>query len=69
MLIDLKVSRHPSGNLTLMRKDEGECMYRDCEAPLFANPDAAEFYRTVAHMLHVLHREGHSVSYADTAPN
>lgn len=69
MLIDLKVSRHPSGNLTLMRKDEGDRSYRDCEAPLRANADAAEFYRAVAHMLHILHREGHNVAYADTASN
>lgn len=69
MLIDLKVSRHPGGNMTLMRRDEGERTYRDCDAPLRANSDAAEFYRAVAHMLHLLHREGHNVSYSDTATN
>ena len=69
MLIDLKVSRHPSGTLTLTRKDEGDRMARDCEGPLYLNKDGASFYRAVAHMLHVLHREGHNVSYTDTATN
>ena len=69
MLIDLKVSRHPSGALTLMRKDEGERLFRDCEGPLRLNKDGASFYRAVAHTLHVLHREGHNVSYVDTATN
>ena len=49
--------------MTLMRKDEDDRTYRDCDAPQRANPDAAEFYRSVAHMLHLLHREGHNVSY------
>lgn len=66
MLIDLKVSRQPGGRLTLKRKDGGARSHRDCEGPLRANGDAGAFYRAVAHLLHVLHREGHNVSYADT---
>ncbi len=66
MMIDLKVSHHPSGNLTLMRKDEGERSYQDCGGPLRANADAGVFYRSVAQLLHVLHREGHNISYSDT---
>lgn len=65
MLIDLKVSRHLSGTHTLMRKDEGERMFRDCDGPLRMNSDVAEFYRAVAQLLHILHREGHNVSYTD----
>ena len=69
MLIELKVSRHPSGKFTLMRKNEGERMFRDCDGPLHINADAAEFYRAVAQTLHELHREGHNVSYVDTRTN
>lgn len=67
MIIDLKVSRHPSGNLTLMRKDEGESSYKDCVGLLRANSDAGSFYREVALMLHQLHRDGHNISYRDTS--
>ncbi|MDA8443642.1 hypothetical protein [Paracidovorax valerianellae] len=67
--IELKVSRHSSGRLTLMRKDEGMTMFRDCDGPLFANVDHAAFYRAVAHTLHALHSDGHKVSYADTLAN
>lgn len=69
MLIELKVRKHPSGNLTLMRKDEGERLYQDCDGTLLLNSDAGVFYRAVAHMLHVLHREGHNISYIDTHDN
>lgn len=67
MQIDLKVSRHPGGRLTLVRKDEGERTYRDCDAPLRHNDDRGDFYQAVAHLLHVLHREGHNVSYSDSS--
>ena len=66
-MIDLNVSRHPSGNLTLTRKNEGDRLPHDCDGPLRGNPDAATFYRAVAQQLNELHREGHDFNYTDTA--
>lgn len=66
MLIDLKVMRHPSGRLTLTKKEEGDKFPEDCKGELFGNMDAGSFYRAVAQELHVLNRAGHNVTYSDS---
>ena len=65
MEIDLKVSKHPSGRLTLTKREQTEMLPSDCDGDLFSNSDAGSFYRAVARMVHILHREGHNVQYED----
>lgn len=68
MIVELKVKKSGRGDslrLTLTEKREGERQASDCKDELFGNADHAEFYRATAHYLHVLHREGHNVSYED----
>jgi hypothetical protein len=64
--INLKVSFHPSGRYTLMKKDEGDSRWRDCRGLLFGNSSAGSFYRAVAQFLHELQHQGHKVTYQDT---
>lgn len=64
--ITLKVSKHGGiGSFTLTEKREGDRMAHDCDDDLCRNKDAGAFYRAVARYLHILHREGHNVSYED----
>lgn len=70
MIIDLRVQKSGGGDaarLTLTERKEGERVASDCEGELRGNADHAEFYRAVARHLHVLHRQGHKVSYEDVA--
>ena len=65
--ITLKVSKHTGiGTLTLTEKRDGDRMAHDCDGDdLRRNTDASSFYRAVARYMHVLHREGHNVTYDD----
>lgn len=65
MQIELKVSAHPSGRLTLTERTQMDMMPHDCGGPLFANDDAGAFYKAVAAKLHMLHKAGHDVTYED----
>lgn len=67
MQIDLKVSKHPSGRLTLTERTQLDIMPHDCDGPLFGNTDAGAFYKAVALKLHSLHKAGHDVTYEDNA--
>jgi hypothetical protein len=46
--INMKVDFHQSGNRTLKERIGAKGLFKDCTGALFANPDAAEFYRAVA---------------------
>ena len=66
MQIQLKVSRHPSGRYTLMKREQNEMMFSDVQTPeLLGNADMGKFYKAVASFLAGLCGEGHDVSYED----
>lgn len=64
--VELTVEFHPSGSRTLKEREQGKGMGRDLPPPLFANGDAAEFYRAVADELARRHAAGQHVIYRDT---
>lgn len=65
--VELKVSWHPSGNRTLMRRPKGKDMWTDYPtgSDLLANPDMAKFYRATAQAIATLNDEGFAVKYLD----
>lgn len=67
MTIELKVSLHHSGNRTLMARKPGES-WVDVKDPkaLFANNDAAQFYRAAAKYIADQSQAGVCVHYQDT---
>lgn len=65
MHIEFVVAKHPSGNLTLTRRQEGHSHATDCSGALFGNGDAGSFYRAVAALLAETHREGSTFTYRD----
>ena len=69
MQIQLKVSLHPSGRYTLMRREQSEMLFSDVQTPeLLGNTDMGQFYKAVAAFLARLCVEGHEVSYEDVQP-
>ena len=64
--IELVVDYHPSGTRTLKERELGRGMYRDLPRPLFANADAAAFYRAVAADVAARQAAGQRVTYRDT---
>lgn len=65
MKVELKVSKHPSGRLTLTERAEGDKLPKDCTGPLLGNSDAAEFYKAVAKKIANLHTNGFDLTYSD----
>ena len=66
MQIEIKVSHHPSGRYTLMKREQNERHFSDERAhALFGNDDMGQFYKEVALLLSKLHTEGHEVRYED----
>ena len=67
--VELRVSYHASGNLTLTEKSEGETMkdVRTQSGKLIANGSAGEFYRAVAHEIADRQAIGQKVAYIDTS--
>lgn len=67
MQIELKVDGHPSGRMTLKRRNQNDMGFQDYPpgGPLFGNDDAGKFYRAVAQELANLTSQGHDVQYHD----
>jgi len=65
MKIELKVSQHPGGRLTLTEKTQNQRMPSDCMGALLANDDAGSFYRAVAEKIYLLHSQGCEIVYMD----
>lgn len=68
--IEVQVDSHPTGNLTLKERQQGEAMWVDIsEEGLFANDDPASFYKKVAQRLAAHSQKGvQIISYTDTTP-
>ena len=62
--ISMEVDFHPSGNRTLKERIGAKGLFKDCAGPLFANSDAAEFYRAVAKRIAKRAKE-YEVAYSD----
>jgi hypothetical protein len=70
-MLMLQVAWHPSGRRTLEERDGNHGLFRDPKpsSPLFANLNAAEFYRAVAQRLGELGKEGKPFFYEDSDPS
>jgi hypothetical protein len=65
-VLELKVACHPSGRRTLEEREEGQQGFRNPPiSPLFANSNAAAFYRAIAARLGALAKDGRQFSYRD----
>lgn len=67
MIIELKVSLHPSGNRTLIERKPGQS-WTDVLEPkgVFVNNNQAQFYRVTANYIGALSQNGHQVQFQDT---
>lgn len=66
---ELRVAFHGTGRRTLEERKPGETLFNHLEnTKLFANDNAADFYRAVAQELANRQAEGQLVSYQDTTP-
>lgn len=67
MNIELKVSLHLGGRLTLMERKDGHG-WSDVLEPegVFANSDQTQFYRVTANFIAALSQDGYHVQFEDT---
>jgi len=57
--VELKINKHPSGRLTLMKKMPKEKMFADCDdAGLFGNTNEQEFNRYLSMCIYDLETQG-----------